>query len=135
MIEPGNGYVLIAERKGTPLAAAVFLHNESNALYKYGASAAEHWKLRANSALFQAAMAHSVELGLQSFDWGRTDLQDEGLRRFKASWGSKETDLMYTRLGALPAPASTHRFARELIRRSPSSVCRAAGALLYRYAA
>lgn len=140
LIDPGHGFVMIAERGTDPLAAAVFLHNERNVLYKYGASNAAHWKLRPNNALFQAAIAHSVELGLQTFDWGRTDFEDEGLRRFKAGWGSQETELTYSTLGEAREPAPTsassqHRLARGLIRRSPSPVCRMTGALLYRYAA
>ena len=138
LIEPGHGFVMIAERGRVPLAAAVFLHSNGNVLYKYGASDAEHWRLRANNALFQAAITRSVELGFHIFDWGRTSFEDEGLRRFKAAWGSQETKLTYSRLGGSPAPpasASQHKLARGVIRRSPAAVCRIAGALLYRYAA
>jgi CelD/BcsL family acetyltransferase involved in cellulose biosynthesis len=139
LIAAGNGFVLIAERDATPLAAAIFLHHNGNVLYKYGASDAAFWRLRANNALFYRAITHSVELGCQIFDWGRTDFEDEGLRRFKTNWGSLENELSYTTLGPARRTANASLvmpgFARELIRRSPSAVCRIAGALGYRYAA
>lgn len=138
VLSPGNGFALIAERDGVPLAAAVFLRSNGVVLYKYGASDARHWRLRANSALFHEAISRAVAEGIRVFDWGRTDTEDEGLRRFKASWGSSEHELMYTTLGA-QAPASVGggrgtALSRAVIRRSPSAVGRLAGALLYRYA-
>jgi len=139
LIEGEYGFVLIAELKGTPLSAAVFLHSNRRVLYKYGASDARFLKLRANTALFHDAIQRSVEAECQAFDWGRTDPDDEGLRRFKASWGSVEEKLIYSTVGAAPGGERERSRARDLsrfvIRKSPSSVCRAAGAVLYRYAA
>lgn len=137
LIAPGHGFVLIAERENVPLAAAVFLQSNGTVLYKYGASDAQHWGLRANNALFQAAIERAAVQGEQIFDWGRTDFADEGLRRFKAGWGSDEHALTYTTFGGEAAGVSGagRELARGVIRRSPSPVCRIAGAVLYRYAA
>ena len=76
--------------------------------------------------------------GADHFDWGRTDFADDGLRRFKANWGSDEEELTYSQLGAVAQPttrSSGRGVARTIIRRSPAAVSRLAGALLYRYAA
>jgi len=138
LISPGKGYVLLAEQAGTPLAAAVFLQGNGVVLYKYGASDSRHWGLRPNNALFHEAIRRSVEAGCRVFDWGRTDHEDEGLRRFKSSWGSVESELAYTTLGAESAAIGGEgraaALSREVIRRTPSAVSRLAGALLYRYA-
>jgi Acetyltransferase (GNAT) domain len=138
VLASGNGFALIAEREGVALAAAVFLQSNGVVLYKYGASDARHWRLRANNALFHEAISRAVAGGARVFDWGRTDFDDEGLRRFKASWGSSEQELVYTTLGVeSPATVGGGRAAalsRAVIRRSPSAVGRLAGALLYRYA-
>ena len=137
IIAPGGGFVLVAEHRSTPVAAAVFLQSASTVLYKYGASDDRHWKLRANNALFQTAIARAVGDGAEVFDWGRTDFADEGLRRFKAGWGSEETELAYSILGRV-APTtrrSNGGLTRSIIRHSPAAVSRIAGALLYRYAA
>jgi GNAT acetyltransferase-like protein len=138
VIESGNGFALIAERDGIALAAAVFLQSNGVVLYKYGASDASHWRLRANNALFHQAISHAVAGGFRVFDWGRTDFEDEGLRRFKASWGSTEHELVYTTLGEETSTAMgggrAAALSRAVIRRSPSAVGRLAGALFYRYA-
>jgi hypothetical protein len=140
VLAPGGGYVLLAELNGVPLAAAVFLSANGVVVYKYGASDAAHLRLRANAALFHEAISQSAADGCRIFDWGRTDFEDEGLRRFKASWGSSEHELVYTAFGAVAEPASTPNggslagLSRTVIRRSPSIVSRFAGALLYRYA-
>lgn len=138
ILATGNGFALIAERAGVPLAAAVFLRSNRVVLYKYGASDARYWRLRANTALFHEAISRSAESGARIFDWGRTDLEDGGLRRFKASWGSLERELVYTTLGS-ESPGSVRggrgaALARAVIRHSPDAVGRLAGALLYRYA-
>jgi Acetyltransferase (GNAT) domain len=139
LIAPSHGFVLIAEWNGLPLSAAVFLQGHRDVQYKYGASDAQHWNVRANTALFHDAIRRSGEAGCTIFDWGRTDRHDEGLRRFKASWGGSEDTLVYTTLGKAPSPereaSRAGELARVVIRKSPASVCRAAGALLYRYAA
>lgn len=140
LIDSSRGFVLVAERDGLPLAAGVFLRAGRTVLYKFGASDAEHWKLRANAALFHQAIVRAAERGATVFDWGRTDAEDEGLRRFKSNWGSDEQELVYTTLGDAPGdegsgPSRTHRLARIVIQKSPPALCRAAGALLYRYAA
>ena len=77
----------LAERDGVALAGAVFLRSNGVVLYKYGASDARHWRLRANNALFHEAISVAVAGGARLFDWGRTGFEDEGLRRFKASLG------------------------------------------------
>ena len=137
LIAPGHGFVLVAEHGSTPIAAAVFLQSAGTVLYKYGASDDRSWKLRPNNALFEHAIARAATDGADFFDWGRTDFADEGLRRFKANWGSDEEELTYCELGG-GAPRSQRAgggLARSVIRRSPAAVSRLAGALLYRYAA
>jgi CelD/BcsL family acetyltransferase involved in cellulose biosynthesis len=137
LIDPGHGFVLVAEHESTPIAAAVFLRSAGTVLYKYGASDDRSWKLRPNNALFEHAIAQAAAEGADFFDWGRTDFADDGLRRFKANWGSDEEELTYCRLGGgAPRPQGAGgRLSRSVIRRSPAAVSRLAGALLYRYAA
>jgi CelD/BcsL family acetyltransferase involved in cellulose biosynthesis len=107
--------------------------------YKYGASDARFWGMRPNHALFWLAIQAACADGYEFFDFGRTDLEDEGLRQFKSGWGGVEEPLEYTTLGK-PAGgpsrmAGATGAARALLRHSPPWVCRAAGGLLYRYAA
>jgi CelD/BcsL family acetyltransferase involved in cellulose biosynthesis len=138
LLEPGHGHVLVAEAAGRPVAAAVFLSGGRTLTYKYGASDSEFWRLRPNHALFWTAIRAACADGYERFDFGRTDFEDTGLREFKSGWGGVEEPLEYTTLGA--PSAAGHKegagtVARGVLRHSPAWVCRAAGELLYRYAA
>ena len=137
IIDSGKGFVLLAERSRMPLAGAVFLQANGIVVYKYGASDASHWRLRPNNALFHHAISCAAQDGCGLFDWGRTDFEDQGLRRFKSSWGAVERELVYTTLGAESSSVGGGRaaaVAQVVIRHSPAAVGRALGAMLYRYA-
>ena len=138
LIDTGLGFVLLASAGGRVIAAAVFLAWNGTIEYKYGASSPEFWALRPNNLLFAAAIRRGSEEGYHTFDFGRTDLDDTGLRTFKLGWGAEEEPLVYSRLGASWAESPASRLAarlRPLLRRSPSWVCRLIGEIAYKYAA
>ncbi len=144
MIGPEVGWVVASTVGGHPVAAALFLASPGTVVYKYGASDSDAWQLRPNHRIFEHAIRAACEAGYTSFDFGRTDADAGGLRAFKSGWGAIETPLMYSRIGpVLPSrtadePRESDRAAKILgsvIRRSPQWVCRAAGELLYRFAA
>jgi CelD/BcsL family acetyltransferase involved in cellulose biosynthesis len=139
LIDTGHGFVLLAEAQGgSPVAGAVFLTSPGTITYKFGASDSAAWGLRPNHLLFWTAIARACEAGYERFDFGRTDLEDEGLRAFKSGWGTVEEPLVYTTLAERQPTEARRRAAhavRGILQRSPAIVCRAAGALLYRYAA
>ena len=144
MIGPGVGWVVASTVDGRPVAAALFLASTGTVVYKYGASDSDSWQLRPNHRIFEHAIRDACEAGYRWFDFGRTDADADGLRAFKASWGAAETPLSYSHIGpVLPSrggvaagtPGRAARLLGAAIRRSPPWVCRAAGELLYRYAA
>ena len=136
IVEPGRGYVLIVERARIPIAAAVFLTGRTTVVYKYGASTVDGRQDRPNDLLFSRAISDACAAGYASFDFGRTDLDNTGLRSFKSSFGALEEPLVYSTIGAgADAVAATPRLVRTVIRRSPTWVARIAGELLYRFAA
>jgi CelD/BcsL family acetyltransferase involved in cellulose biosynthesis len=137
-LEPGLGAVMIAELGGVPVAAGVFLAFGETCVYKYGASDDRHWDARPNHLLFWEAIRWAMARGCRTFDFGRTDLADTGLRDFKSRWGTVEQELTYSLLadkpdrpgvGGVPAPL------RSAIRHGPRFVPRAIGELLYRHTA
>ena len=139
MIEPGHGTLVLASAGSQPVAGAVFLRSRGALLYKYGASDPAAWSLRPNHLIFWDAIQRACLDGARSLDFGRSDLGDDGLRRFKSSWGAAEEPLVYTRFtpsGIAPAPAAgSGGLLAAAIRRAPAVVCRVTGELLYRYAA
>jgi lipid II:glycine glycyltransferase (peptidoglycan interpeptide bridge formation enzyme) len=135
-LSQGLGFVLLARKDGRPVAGAVFLHWNGTLVYKYGASLPAYWQLRPNNLLFWEAIRWGCERGYRVFDWGKTDLEDEGLRNFKRGWGSEERLVRYSVLAdAPPAPPATAGYRRRLltslIQRSPVWVGRAVGEVLY----
>jgi len=124
------------------IAAALLLAGTRTLTYKYGASDAAFWRMRPNHLLFAYALRSACEAGFERFDWGRSDLEDRGLRDFKSGWAASETDLVHTTLSARETPAAADgqqgtaiRTARALLRHSPLFACRATGELFYRFAA
>jgi CelD/BcsL family acetyltransferase involved in cellulose biosynthesis len=138
MIEPGKGFVLVARQRGVPVAGAVFLISPGTVTYKYSASDASRLKLRPNNLLLWEAIRWACENGRNTFDFGRSDLENEGLRKFKGGWGSTELPVVYSSIGGESTPRSAARFgdlAAVVIKHSPTVVCRAVGELLYKRAA
>lgn len=136
IFDSGHGFVSIVTEEKRPIAAAVFLGFGGHLTYKYGASDRSALKRRPNNLLFSDVIRWACEAGYESLDFGRTDLDNEGLRSFKRGWGAEETPLHYTYAG-LPAPEEGASLAERVmapaIRRSPAVVGRLVGAALYRH--
>ena len=137
IVAPGLGFIALARIGSQPIAAAVFLSSGSTLVYKYGASDEREWLHRPNDALFQTVIEDACHRGYAALDFGRTDIDDAGLRRFKSSWGAAESELRYTTLGQ-PVELGSRlavNILAPVIRRSSPLVCRAIGEALYRYSA
>src|SRR6185437_2701144 len=139
-ISTGLGSVLIVEAASQPIAAAVFLTWNDTVIYKFGASDESSLSLRPNHLLFWHAIRAACEQGCRWFDFGRTDLGQEGLRNFKLSWGAVEEPLVYAALeGQRGSVPTTEGMAAQMlgtvIRHGPLVLCRAFGETLYRYVA
>jgi len=138
IIEPGLGSILLTWAGTTPVAAAVFLAWNGTTIYKFGASDPEAWPLRPNHLLFWTAIQESCARRDTRFDFGRTDLDNDGLRAFKSSWGAAERPLVYSAHASAAEGGGEGIVGRVLatgIRRGPRWVCRGTGEVLYRYAA
>ena len=141
LLRPGLGFSLIAELGGRPVAGAIFFLWNGTVIYKYAASDEEFRWARPNHLVLWEAIRRSHEAGAHTLDFGRSDADNEGLRKFKSGWGAREEPLTYSTL-ADAAPASRAHGSGRLrhvmevtIRRSPPWVCRAIGAAAYRYVA
>jgi CelD/BcsL family acetyltransferase involved in cellulose biosynthesis len=137
LVEPGLAFILVGYAGDRPAAAAVFLAWNETVIYKYSASDSSLWKLRPNNLVLWTAIRWACENGYRSFDFGRTDLDNEGLRAFKRGWGTTEHELVYSSIGGPsvePAGGGAASIARPVIQRMPEWFCRAVGEIAYRYA-
>ena len=135
LFERGHGFVALVRDGDQPIAAAVFLQLRGHLIYKYGASDRSALERRPNNLLFAEVIRWGCESGCRELDFGRTDLDQEGLKQFKRGWGADELPLHHTYAGMEPPSAdgsSLQRLAAPAIRHSPPTVGRLFGAL-YRH--
>jgi CelD/BcsL family acetyltransferase involved in cellulose biosynthesis len=138
IIETGLGFVQLAYLRDTPIAGAVFLTWNGTVSYKYSASDVRFLHHRPNNLVLWQAIRWAAENDYRIFDFGRSHLNDRGLRSFKSGWGTKEEPLTYTEIADHPskhAPASQDRALAVLIRHAPPWFARLIGELFYKYAA
>ena len=109
LLEPGLGFLGVAtlDNENEIVAANLFLHWNGTVVYKYGASGERASAVAANYAVMWDAIRWGCEHGYSRFDFGRSDLDGEGLLQFKRGWGSEEIDLVYARRSSIaPRPES-----------------------------
>lgn len=97
LISRGHGFIVQASVDNKVIASGVFLHFGHDAVYKYGASDVEYQQLRPNNLVVWEAIKWYCRKGYKTFDFGRTEPENEGLRIFKSGWNTKETKVSYFR--------------------------------------
>lgn len=137
ILQRNLGFIVLAKRGSTPIAAAIFFNLKNNmALFKFGASDQKLQGLRGNNLVMWEGIQQLVRLGARSLHFGRTAFNNNGLRRFKLSWGTEEEPVEYFKFAVRSQTWLTARpigpeFANQVFRRLPSSLNRFAGALIY----
>ena len=136
VLQAGHGFVTIVRFKSRAVAAAVFFHNARQAFYKFGASDYNFQQLRPNNLVMWGAITRCRADGCVSLHLGRTSLANEGLRRFKLSFGAREERIEYFkydfRQGAFVTDVDrAHGWMNYLFRCFPPSLLRFAGWALY----
>jgi hypothetical protein len=137
MIESGLGFTVLARSKGRTVAGAIFFRNAKRALYKFAASDIEFTNSRGNNLVLWTAIQYLIGQGCEELHFGRTSPDNDGLRRFKLSWGAEETMIQYTQLDVKQerwAPAIRRErqgLQNRIFRGLPSAVNRLAGTILY----
>lgn len=138
VLHPGHGQIMLARHQGKAVAAAIYLHFNDMAMYKYGASDSRYLHIRPNDLLMWEAIKWYCSKGYAEFCFGRTEPENEGLRQFKGGWGAVEDTIRYYKYDF-----KQHAYVTEKNRMSgryntlfnmiPIPLLRAAGALLYKH--
>jgi len=136
VIAKGKGFTILGRWQGRPVSGAVYFYSGGKAIYKFGASDLRYQHLRpANLVMWEAVKWFSGN-GFDELCLGRTDVEDEGLARFKKGWGARESEISYYRVDPLSGKmlaCSGHELPYRLMRKVPFFVSRLAGSLLYRH--
>lgn len=138
LVAKGLADVWLARHEGRPVAGAVCLTCGGRVMMKYDAS---DWAVRcldANPLLLWRAIEHYCRRGFTHFCFGRTDQDNEGLRRFKSRWGTEEEVIRYYRYDLrrdrfVTAENSSHPVAMTFLRYAPLPLLRAIGRVCYRH--
>lgn len=140
VLAPGHGWIVLAHEADQAVAGAVFFSFNGQVIYKFGASDETRQELRANNLVFWRAIQHYAKEGGRTLDFGRTSLGNEGLRKFKLSWGTREETVEYTRFDFrtsrhVTAKDEAQGWHNRVFRNLPLPLSRLAGRLLYRHIA
>lgn len=130
------GFVAVVSAASRPIAAGVFLHFGKKAVYKFGASDQNFQQFRGSNLFMWEGIRFLAENGFETIHFGRTSPENEGLRRFKQTWGTKEDRIDYLRFSPTAEMQAKNRCAgsglyRGLFGRLPLALNRLAGALIY----
>jgi hypothetical protein len=136
IIDAGLGCIVTAEKAKRPLAAAIFFTLNHYAIYKFGASDERWQEFRPNNLVIAEAINFLADSSVRTLHFGRTDKTNEGLRRFKLSWGAAEEEISYGKFGISNdnwVSARTHisSLPNRIFRALPGPLNRLAGVLLY----
>ena len=137
IINRGLGFIVLAQHGPRPIAAAIFFRFGKNAIFKYGASDKRFQALRANNLVMWQGIQFLARNGAEKLHFGRTEQENEGLRRFKLSWNTQEETINYFRVDPSGrqslAPARSHDsgFHKKVFGRLPLIFNRLAGSMIY----
>lgn len=136
VLRRGYGFLLLAYKEKVCVSAAIFLYWNRTLIYKYSASTAGGRHLLAMDPILWTAICWGCGNHFSWLDMGRTNLAEQGLRKFKRRWGAEESPLIYSVSPPQPPPSLQRkpmRLIQSVIKKSPLCVCRLAGQVYYRY--
>lgn len=136
IIKSDRGFVVLVKQGRKTVAAAVFLYSGKTAVYKFGASDPKSQQLRANNLAIWEGIKQLMHKRVTILHFGRTSIENQGLRRFKLGWGSEEEIIAYFRFALrsnvwVNESYNASEFHNHLFRRLPLRINRLAGALIY----
>jgi hypothetical protein len=95
ILSKGKGFIANAYYLRKPIAGNVYLHIGDRAYYKYGASDPSQQAVRPSNLVMWEAIRWLAQNGFKTLCFGKTELENEGLRRYKLSWGTRESPITY----------------------------------------
>ena len=106
----------------TPVASIVTLTHRNSIIYKYGCSDEGYHATGSMPFLFWRTIQEAQTAGIPCMDFGRSDVDNPGLIRFKDQWGTRRTELTYYRFPAPRHSAKNSGLAEQISNRTKSIV-------------
>ena len=131
--------IRVARKGAVPIAAILTLVHRDKVVYKYGCSDQRFHNLAGMPFLFWKLIEESKAEQMKELDFGRTDIENSGLTRFKDQFGTERRRLTYLRCRARAGGEMSLSDSRDSIRRLfsmlPARLSCPLGAMLYRHIA
>ena len=119
----------------TPVAAILVLQFKGRSYYKYGCSDERFHRLGAVPLLLWRAIVAAKSAGSRVFDLGRTEIDDQGLIKFKNHWSSTSERVSYWKFPAASAQTTFQDLGMKTVKRMcahmPGPLLTMVGRLLY----
>ncbi len=129
--------IRLTRKNGVPIVAMLTLQHQFCVVYKYGCSDERFHSLGGIPFLFWRLVEESKESGAEKIDFGRTDLNNEGLIAFKDRFGTTRKLLTYCRYTRKAkrgvATLRDSRAVQQFFSFLPEAVSSAASRVLYRH--
>ncbi len=129
--------IRLARKNGTPIAALLTLRHRSSVVYKYGCSDEKFHHLGGMPFLFWRLIEESKASGAEEIDFGRSDLDNDGLITFKDRFGTTRKLIKYFRYPQAGTAETESRWdsqtMRQLFSIVPDALLPTVGRLLYRH--
>jgi hypothetical protein len=127
----------LARKNGVPIAAMLTLRHRSSVVYKYGCSDEKFHQLGGMPFLFWRLIEESKAAGAEEIDFGRSDLDNQGLVVFKDRFGARRRSLTYSRYTNAEVRAAAISWNSQPVRQFlsilPDVVFSTAGRVVYRH--
>jgi CelD/BcsL family acetyltransferase involved in cellulose biosynthesis len=134
--------IQVAYKKDQPIASILTLQYKDTLTYKYGCSDVRFNTLGGTQLLFWRAIEEAKQVGLSTFDLGRSEVGNAGLILFKDRWGAQRSRLTYVRFpfrsldhhGSLTTISGWRGgFAKQVFSHAPSKVISLISNMLYKH--
>ena len=140
-VEPGHGFLMLAIHNDKIVAGDFFLEWKDTLYYKFNASLPDDLAHRPNDLLIWDGIQEAKKRGLTYLDFGLSDIDQDGLIRYKRKFGTEEKTISFLRHASNASPTLVEKEMRNLLSKLttrftdqlvPDPVTERAGEDLYR---
>lgn len=114
-VDAQQGFLLLAVHNDRPVAGDFFLIWKDTLYYKFNASLPDDLSCRPNDLLVWEGLQRGKERGLSYLDFGLSDMDQEGLVRYKRKFGTEEKTISFLRFSPNGGPTLAEKEIRDLL--------------------
>jgi CelD/BcsL family acetyltransferase involved in cellulose biosynthesis len=114
-VEPQHGFLMLAIHEDKIVAGDFFLEWKDTLYYKFNASLHDDLSHRPNDLLIWHGIQEAKKRGLTYLDFGLSDIDQEGLIRYKRKFGAEEKTISFLHHSPNGGPTRAQKEMKELL--------------------